>query len=32
MIVEIINCQPGDNLTEILLTPATHEQVNRKQA
>ena len=28
MVVDVLKVQPGDNLTKILYTPATPEQVN----
>ena len=30
MVVDVLKVQPGDNLTEILYTPATHEQVGNR--
>ena len=32
MVVDVLKVQPGDNLTEILYTPATPEQVTLKLA
>ena len=32
MVVDVLKVQPGDNLTEILYTPATPEQVNASMA
>lgn len=29
MVVDVLKVQPGDNLTEVLYTPATPEQVKR---